>query len=224
MKVSAVVLAVLSPTWAIIECRKKQVNFDKRTGLESWSRGWFVFALVALGAAYLVTTCFSEKMPLVRGHLLTYLVLWVLPFSRCNEIVFAFYRDSMDKLQASSRPTNGQSEAASIWGSGLTPSDRIKLLLRSYVEVAINFSIIYFFLSPCMYRFTLDSQKNIESPIQALYFSVITITTLGYGDIVPASDPARILAGYEVIAGLLLIVLAFAIYVSSLSDKPTRDN
>jgi hypothetical protein len=48
-----------------------------------------------------------------------------------------------------------------------------------------------------------------------LYFSVVTITTLGYGDIVPITDFNRFLVGLESIAGLVLIGL----FLNSLSRE-----
>ena len=41
--------------------------------------------------------------------------------------------------------------------------------------------------------------------IQSIYFSVVTVTTLGYGDIVPITDAARILTAIESIIGIVII-------------------
>lgn len=43
--------------------------------------------------------------------------------------------------------------------------------------------------------------------IQSIYFSVITITTLGYGDISPVTETARILSAVEALSGIVLIGL-----------------
>jgi voltage-gated potassium channel len=44
----------------------------------------------------------------------------------------------------------------------------------------------------------------------ALYFSVVTISTVGYGDIVPNGALVRGLAGLEVVCGLMLLLFGFA--------------
>jgi voltage-gated potassium channel len=41
---------------------------------------------------------------------------------------------------------------------------------------------------------------------EAIHFSIVTISTVGYGDIVPASNIARVLASIEVICGVLLLL------------------
>jgi voltage-gated potassium channel Kch len=43
-----------------------------------------------------------------------------------------------------------------------------------------------------------------------LYFSLITLTTVGYGDIVPVTPAARVFAALEGAAGVLYIAIAVA--------------
>jgi voltage-gated potassium channel len=50
------------------------------------------------------------------------------------------------------------------------------------------------------------------------YFSTVTLTTLGFGDIVPASPMARLLSGVEAIAGQLYL----AVVVASLVGRAAR--
>ena len=46
--------------------------------------------------------------------------------------------------------------------------------------------------------------------IDALYYSVATITTLGFGDIAPVSFLARALTGMEVVSGILMLLFGFS--------------
>jgi voltage-gated potassium channel len=41
---------------------------------------------------------------------------------------------------------------------------------------------------------------------ESIYFSIVTISTVGYGDIVPHSSVARVLVSLEVICGFLLLI------------------
>jgi voltage-gated potassium channel len=44
----------------------------------------------------------------------------------------------------------------------------------------------------------------------ALYFSLVTLSTVGYGDFSPVGPLARVLASLEVVAGLLLLLFGFS--------------
>lgn len=48
-----------------------------------------------------------------------------------------------------------------------------------------------------------------------LYFSLVTLTTLGYGDIVPLSNQARIFAALESVTGVLYIAITVARLVAA---------
>lgn len=49
---------------------------------------------------------------------------------------------------------------------------------------------------------------------ELLYFSLITLSTIGYGDVVPISGETRMLAALEGVAGVLYIAITVAILVS----------
>jgi voltage-gated potassium channel len=46
----------------------------------------------------------------------------------------------------------------------------------------------------------------IDNYIRAFYFTVTTITTVGYGDIVPASDNARLFTSSQIIIGVAVFL------------------
>ena len=94
------------------------------------------------------------------------------------------------------------------------------ILERSYGElillfcfVIIIFGIAYAFL-PSDDGIVPNSSKLFWSKVfQGIYFSIVTITSLGYGDIYPTGI-SRILAGIEVILGLSLIGIIIAKFTS----------
>ena len=52
-------------------------------------------------------------------------------------------------------------------------------------------------------------------PSKLLYFSLVSLTTLGYGDIVAVRPVARMVAALEAAAGVLYIAITIARLVSS---------
>jgi hypothetical protein len=54
----------------------------------------------------------------------------------------------------------------------------------------------------------------------ALYFSLITLTTVGYGYIAPLSGPARMLAMIEAVTGTMYMAMLVARLVSAYSSAP----
>jgi voltage-gated potassium channel len=72
------------------------------------------------------------------------------------------------------------------------------------IMFASIFSIVSQFSGP--HHFRVGSVTRAISFSEAIHFSIVTISTVGYGDIVPASNFARLLASVEVICGVLLLL------------------
>jgi Ion channel len=75
---------------------------------------------------------------------------------------------------------------------------------------------------------TGDPTAGPRTFFRMTYFSLVTVTTIGYGDILPTSDTARLLVGIEVIlgiitAGLFLFTLTTRFARTMQSPPPTQD-
>jgi len=57
--------------------------------------------------------------------------------------------------------------------------------------------------------------SEAASPRSLLYFSLVTLTTLGYGDLVPSSHQARVFAALESVTGVLYIAITVARLVAA---------
>jgi hypothetical protein len=57
----------------------------------------------------------------------------------------------------------------------------------------------------------------------AYYFSFVTLTTVGYGDITPVSNPARALAALEAMTGTLYVAVLISRLVALYSAHPPAD-
>lgn len=83
------------------------------------------------------------------------------------------------------------------------------LLLINYLEIIIGFATLYLVTDSVGYK----NGASLSSQLDALYFSVITVTTLGYGDIVPIIEAGKWLCLTETFMGLILIVLVIGSFL-----------
>ena len=189
-------LAVFSPTRALINRLKKEKNLsDKRRLLIRWSRGFLAVSALTAVSIFVIT------------HFCLFVSRWrfiflIIPYCRINEIFVAFLNDIPAQLKQSAK------------NSELTPIDRLFQAAKSYIEVTINFGIVYFMLPGSCFKFASDSIKSFATIGEAVYFSGATITTTGYGDITPRHGFPQFLCLYELAVGLVLIVGAVASYIS----------
>jgi hypothetical protein len=93
--------------------------------------------------------------------------------------------------------------------------------LAAYVEVALVFAFVYAAADQSAGGefFTNGVAGNIGDFV---YFSVVTITTLGFGDLAPATDLGRSLVMIETLFGQILLVVLVAYLVGSLGGSRSR--
>jgi len=60
---------------------------------------------------------------------------------------------------------------------------------------------------------------NIESLFDALYWALVTISTVGYGDISPVTTEGRTISVLVIISGIAMISFATSVIVSAFSEK-----
>jgi hypothetical protein len=70
---------------------------------------------------------------------------------------------------------------------------------------------------------TIAGPRSIEG-LNGMYFSFVTLSTVGYGDITPVSRLARWLAAMEAMTGLLYVAVLIARLVSLYSAPKRADN
>ena len=111
-----------------------------------------------------------------------------------------------------------------------------RIITRAHLYTAINIYLLLGLLWTTLYlamdAFYPGSIQIGSRPAQRatdlLYFSLITLSTIGYGDAVPLSGEARILAALEGVTGVLYIAITVALLVSRFriepSDSPDRHN
>lgn len=71
----------------------------------------------------------------------------------------------------------------------------------------ISFSVSYYTLGTS----TTDQIPAIDTKVDALYFTVVTLATVGYGDITPQGQAARALVTVQILLNITLIATSFRV-------------
>jgi hypothetical protein len=106
----------------------------------------------------------------------------------------------------------------SLMASGVVDGTAVRAVLCIYLLLALLFAA----LNQCLGVFFdpyLSGASHPPTASQALYFSVVTLATIGYGDIVPVNDLARALVVAEALIGQLYLVSIVAAVVGQYGSK-----
>lgn len=103
------------------------------------------------------------------------------------------------------------------------PRSVFDYLHPSYRKVAIILCIYIGTGTLCFYllRHQINGKKT-NSVLDAVYFTVVTMTSVGYGDLFPGSDTAILLACLFVFLGMLLIGLVLSKAADLLVEKQVK--
>jgi hypothetical protein len=111
-------------------------------------------------------------------------------------------------------------------------SERIFGALCAYVFIGLLFALVFTHMEYRRPGTFATSQERIVEPVTVesnlmpifTYYSFVTLTTLGYGDISPVSGPAAMFAMLEAIIGQLFLVILVARLVGmQVSHSQTKD-
>ncbi len=97
------------------------------------------------------------------------------------------------------------------------------LAFLSYLFMVYAFGVVYTFIAN-VYPSSFSSGSLTF--IQGVYFSLVTSTTVGFGDITPATDLSRIVVMLQIIMSMAYVVMLFSSAVSYARDgkpSPNRD-
>ena len=99
--------------------------------------------------------------------------------------------------------------------------DAIAEAFISYLVIATAFSQLY-----CLLNSFVDHAFNQTIPSTQggtiLYFSMVTLTSVGYGGIVPVNPYVRMIAALESMSGIFFVAVVVARLVSSYNSKRAR--
>ena len=106
-------------------------------------------------------------------------------------------------------------------GKTLT-TDGLFATVAAYLVLALFFAQLYLLLLEWNHTsFNLDVAGHPPQLLQStlLYFSLVTLATVGYGDILPVSETARTLAVIEATVGQFYVAVIVAVFVGMYSAQ-----
>ena len=95
----------------------------------------------------------------------------------------------------------------------------LSLTFLAFFQVALAFSILYCGAANFGDSFGNQCGGLTAGWIDPFYFSIVTLSTCGFGDLGPESWSGRLLVICELAFGLLLIVVAFQRVIANIADK-----
>ena len=100
--------------------------------------------------------------------------------------------------------------------------------ISAYLMLGLMWTMAYWLVDQLTpggaFSFNTNTGKQSMNGFNAFYFSFITLSTVGYGDITPLSRIARWLAALEAMTGLLYVAVLIARLVSLYSTPKTDDS
>ena len=96
-------------------------------------------------------------------------------------------------------------------------SRRLRTILIGLIIVVIFFGYIFYITEP-----------TVESIGDGFYWALVTVTTVGYGDITPITPSGKLIASFLILLGLGLIATITAIvsakFITNYVDHHTNDD
>ena len=100
--------------------------------------------------------------------------------------------------------------------------DQIYAGICMYVMLGFAFGAVFYLVNILDPDSFVAAAASGDTP-DLMYFSFVTLATLGYGDITPRSNASRYLAVIEALAGMIYIAVFMARLVSLRSSKDAAD-
>jgi uncharacterized membrane protein len=100
--------------------------------------------------------------------------------------------------------------------------DTVSASLAGYLQIGLFFSVLYNLVAH-LESVPFFAEQSAQSTFDFVYFSFITLCTVGYGDLTPATDAGRSLAILEAVIGQVFLVTIVAVVVGNIGrDLPHR--
>lgn len=99
----------------------------------------------------------------------------------------------------------------------------VKEEAKDLLSVIFLLAIVLVMASSGIYLFEHEAQpEHFGSILRSMWWAIVTITTVGYGDVVPITTPGRIFSGIIMVTSIGLVALPAGILASAFSEQLGR--
>jgi voltage-gated potassium channel Kch len=92
----------------------------------------------------------------------------------------------------------------------------LAVLVFSYVSIVLDYSFLWYALYS-LYRPLFRGNFSESLAVDFFYFNVVTLATVGYGDVFPAHWISKLLVSFEVLLGYVLLAITLGTLTSILA-------
>jgi voltage-gated potassium channel len=94
---------------------------------------------------------------------------------------------------------------------------------HALLSVLLGFCIVLLLAASLAYLLERGAQPDAFGSIPAaLWWAIVTLTTTGYGDVIPLTPPGRVLAGVVMVSGIIVFALWAGILASGFAEETRR--
>jgi len=91
---------------------------------------------------------------------------------------------------------------------------RFEFIFLGYMLFAITFT-----LGSIFYLLEFGINEKLGSYLDSIYWALVTISTVGYGDISPVTETGKILSMFGIVFGIAMISFVTSVMVSAFSER-----
>lgn len=91
---------------------------------------------------------------------------------------------------------------------------RFEFIFLGYILFGVTFT-----LGSIFYILEYDVNDAVGSYLDAIYWALVTISTVGYGDISPVTDLGKVVAMFGIVFGIAMISFVTSVMVSAFSER-----
>ncbi len=103
----------------------------------------------------------------------------------------------------------------------------LRALRQSMPKIAIFFYallILVFLEGTVMYLVEGGTNPGFSSIPQSIYWAIVTMTTVGYGDVSPMTIPGKFIASFIMLSGYAIIAVPTGIVTAQLTARPRKED